>query len=95
MNAQITEQISTEEFIESLTGYEEIAIAKAFGAELFVLAETKQTMFIRALVFIHVKRTGVKDDEAKKTVLGMSLKQAQSHFSDEDLESGEDEPPSE
>lgn len=86
-------QISTEEMIESLTGFEEIAIAKAFGGEVFDLAQTKQTMFVRSLVFVHFKREGDDDKRAKEKAMGLTLGEAQGYFSDEDIESGEGEPP--
>ncbi|KRF19663.1 hypothetical protein [Nocardioides sp. Soil796] len=91
-------KITADEFIESLTGFEEIAIAKAFGDEVFNLAQNKETMFVRALVFVHFKREGSNDPEAKKQALSMTLKAAQSMFADEDdtavqMESGEGETP--
>lgn len=87
--------ISTEEMIESLTGFEEIAIAKMFGAEVFDLANSKQTMFVRALVFVTFKRQDLDDKAAKDKVMGMTLGEVQGYFDDADPEAGEGEPPAE
>lgn len=91
MNAQI---ITADEMIESLTGFEEIAIAKAFGGEVFDLAQTKQTTFLRALVFVQAKREGMKDSDAKQYALGLTLKDVNARFSDPevDVEAGEGVP---
>jgi len=83
--------ISGEEMFESLTGYDEIAISKAFGAEIGILANDKPTMFLRAMVFSHLLRTGLKHDEAKDRSMTMTLKECNSYFV-EDNEVDPEEP---
>lgn len=79
--------ITADEMIESLTGFEEIAIEKAFGAHLFALAEQNQTMMLRSLVFVDIKRGGANDKDAKAEAMGLTLKQVQGRFADaEDME---------
>lgn len=83
---------SMEEFVESLTGYEEIAIEKAFGAAVVSLLDTNPTMSARALVFVARKRDGMKDQEARKAVMEMRLGDVQGFFPDEEPEVDEDNP---
>lgn len=81
------------EAIESLTGFEEIAIKKAFEDDVFALMNTGQeTMAGRALIFIEKKREGLKDAEAKNAALSLTLKDVNAHFADEDEEVMPDEP---
>lgn len=87
--------VTGEEMFESLTGFEEIAIGNAFGGEVSDLAQTKPTMFLRALVFVHQTRQGVSAKEAKATALGMTLKSAQAHFVADEVEPMPEEPISE
>jgi hypothetical protein len=84
-------RITAEEMFESLTGFDEIAIHTAFGAEIFALMDTKPTTATRALVFVAKRREGMSDYEAKNAVLGMSLKEVTAYFED-DEEVTPDEP---
>lgn len=87
-------QISTEEMVGSLTGYDEIAIANVFGHEFTDLAQNRHSTFLRALVFVHLRREGQDDKAAKKAVMEMPLSEVSDYFADEDVESGEGEKPS-
>lgn len=71
-----------EEMFESFTGYDEIAVAKAFGLEVGSLANEKPTMFLRCMVFVHLRRQGKTDVEAKDVVMNMSLKECNGYFAE-------------
>jgi len=76
------------EVIDSLTGYEELAIEKAFGDEFYDLSLVKR---MRALAFVLAKRGGKNDADAKKAVMAMSQAQVTEAFSDEDDDEGDDD----
>ena len=90
MSAPTTE-MTGEMMFESLTGFEEIAISQHFGHEVGQLAESKPTMFLRAMVFTHIVRGGMNPKEAKQKVMGMSLKECNGYFAEDD-EINPDEP---
>lgn len=75
---------TAEEVMESLTGFDEIAVAKAFDAEIITLAEHHQTKFLRALVFVECRRVGQTDAEAWQSCMALSLKAAQDYFAADD-----------
>lgn len=80
-----------EEMFESLTGFEEIAVGQHFNAEVGHLAENKPTMFLRAMVFVHLTRSGKPTKDAKAEVMGMTLKTCNDYFAEDD-EPNPDEP---
>ena len=82
---------TAEEVLDSLTGFDEMAIKQHFGAPISDLA-TDQSMLARALVFVLRRRDGNSDDDARNQVLAMSLKEILGFFSEESAESGKDEP---
>lgn len=78
---------SAEEVMESLTGFDEIAIAQSFGLQVLKLADEQPTMLTRALVFILLRRDeGLRDPDAKQRVMEMSLKQVQAQLVDDEDE---------
>lgn len=83
------EKPSVEEMIESLTGYDEIAIEKAFGAPVNELAETNSSAFARSLIFIDVRRGDqpMDDKAAKHFALGLRMADVGNYFP-----AAEDEP---
>lgn len=87
--------MTAEEMFESLTGYEEVAISKAFGGEIGDLASAKPTMFLRAMVFAHINRSGASASEAKDQAMKMSLKEANGYFAEEQQETFPEEPETE
>lgn len=84
--------ITIEEVMESLTGFDEIAIANHFGAEWMELAEKRPTAYSRALVFVHKRRQGLNDHEAKQAALEMPLRDVTSYFKEDEPEIFPDEP---
>ncbi|KAA1424310.1 hypothetical protein [Nocardioides antri] len=81
-----------DEVIETLTGFEEIAIEKQFGNNWQDLAGDAQTMFLRALVFVLLRRDGKNDLEAKQEVMEMTLRECKDRFLDDEEEPNPDEP---
>ena len=85
-------QMTGEEMFESLTGFEEIAIANSFNAEIGILAENKPTMFLRAMVFTHMVREGQSVKDAKQAAMAMTLKEANAFFLESEEEPMPEEP---
>jgi hypothetical protein len=48
----MTTELTAEEVFDSLTGFDEIAIAQHFGRTVSDLAQSDASMFGRALVFV-------------------------------------------
>ena len=82
-------ELSADEMFETLTGFEEMAIATHFGGEVTDLAEKRPLAFVRALVFVDLCRrdTKRKHREVFTDVQGMPLKAVNGHFAE-----SEDEP---
>lgn len=87
----------------SLNGYDEIAIAKAFGCD-FTELKDRPVMFLRALMFVMERRAEAKDAEAFKTAMSATATEVNAYFPDEtpdldpedpDTESGKGDAPSE
>jgi len=79
---------------DSLTGFDEIAIAQRFGRTVTDLAQHDSTMFTRALVFVVQRREGDTDDAAWDAALGLPLKEVSTFFAvDTEDEAGKDEAP--
>lgn len=70
----------------SLNGFDEQAIAAAFGEDIMALRD-KPSRFIRALVFIEKRREGMKDAEAKKAAMEMTMADIEEAFT-----AGEEDP---
>jgi hypothetical protein len=89
------EKVTVSEMIESLNGFEEIAITKAFDSDIFTLLNTAPTTAGRALVFIDRKRRGETDKEAKNAALTLTLKEVDEAFAEDEDEVFEEEPDTE
>lgn len=77
----------------SVTGFDEIAIAKAFDMDLIDMQQRgRSTLMMRALLFVARRREGVKDAEARKAVLEMPLNELMEHFADVEEEIDPDDP---
>lgn len=79
------------EYLESLTGFEEIAVAKAFGEDPMALKERPSTL-LRALVFVDHKRQGKRDPEAKQAALELTIGDLGNYFADEEPDLDPDDP---
>lgn len=71
----MSEKLNGTEIFESLTGFEEIAIAQRFGRTVLDLAGNDQTMFGRSLVFASKRRDGANDEDAWQAAMSMPLKE--------------------
>lgn len=85
-------QTTFNEMLESLTGYEEIAIREAFGHEITELLDTSYTTAARALVLVDAARKGQAAKDAKQTALSMTIKQVNDFFVEDEVELDVDEP---
>jgi hypothetical protein len=90
---------SADEFFLSLTGFDEIAIAKMFAADISELRERPFT-FLRALAFVHQRRHGLVDRDAHEAAQQLTIAELGDYFTDAaDADLGEeldsDEPVSE
>lgn len=68
---------SVEDAARSLTGFDELAIARAFGADLSALTGTMTT---RAIVFVLQRRAGLDDAAAYKAAMTLSLGECEAQF---------------
>lgn len=75
--------MKADEYLDSLTGWEEQAIAKAFGEDVSVLATTKPTAFLRSMAFVMFQREGDKFGEARARAMDTSLQQIRGLFTDD------------
>ena len=90
-----TTDITIEEITESLTGFDELAIAKFFGMEWMALGETRPTALSRALIFVHKRREGAKDADAYQQAMSLTLGETTEYFADDADEMDPDDPDSE
>ncbi len=76
---------TSDEVLDTLTGYDELAIEKAFGTHIEALIRGGQGLrYLRALVFAQELHNGAKHDEAKRTAMELTGKQLGERFRDED-----------
>jgi hypothetical protein len=81
-----------EAFIKSLTGYDEIAIAKSFGADVEALTPGRAT---RALLFVRHRRSGMKDPEAYAAATAATRGELEELFTPADVLADEADAPGE
>lgn len=79
----MTTQHSITELVSSLTGYEDQAIEDRFGRTIAQLLDANAIKACRALLFVEAKRRGVRDGDAYKQVMGMTISEVDSSFKDE------------
>ncbi|WP_062208846.1 hypothetical protein [Demequina oxidasica] len=84
-------EMTAEDFFKSITGFDEIAIQKAFGAS-FVDLRNDQFRFLRALVFVDLRRDGKKDADAYTEVMGLGIGAVDGWFADVEAEVFPEEP---
>lgn len=83
--------MSADDFFGTLNGFDEIAIARAFDAEIDTLRKRPFT-FLRALVFIDQRRRGKTDAEAKTAALEVTMSDLGDYFPDPEPEIDPDDP---
>lgn len=82
--------MSANALTETLNGFDEVAISKAFGQDISDL-RTKPLLFLRALIFIEQKRSGAKDAVAYKAAMEVRTVDLDHYFPD-DPEDGNPDP---
>jgi len=78
---------TTEEIAGSLTGFDEIAIEKAFGAPPNELGQLRT---VRSLIFTHRRREGDNDIQAYNAAMELPITEVGDYFAQESAESGKD-----
>lgn len=76
------------EFLMSLNGFDEIAIAARFGHPITALREDPIAAG-RAMAFVHYRRTGQNDHDAHQAALSLTLREVSEFFQPEDRASAE------
>lgn len=85
-----TADLSPSAMVGSMTGFDEVAVAKAFGQPIEEL-RPRPFMFLRALAFVHERRAGRKDPDAYRTVMELGTDAVSAYFPpEEDPLAGED-----
>lgn len=82
----MSDKLTGTDFFESLTGFDEIAIAQRFGHTVTDLASSQATMFTRALVFVAQRRDGATDDDAYNAAMNMPMKDVSTFFAQNEEE---------
>lgn len=80
VKAEEKTKIDVNELIESINGYEEIAVEKAFGDEPMTLLQLKPIRGLRACLFIVKKREGLNDLKAHQFAMATNLKNLNEMF---------------
>lgn len=75
-------RLDPEQVAGSCTGFDELAIERAFGRELTDLGES--TRALRALLFVVRRRGGLSDTDAYRAVMNLSLDELMGHFEEPD-----------
>ncbi|HTW15132.1 MAG TPA: hypothetical protein VMF51_08380 [Nocardioides sp.] len=76
-----------EGFLDTLTGFDEIAIAKHFdGLDPYTDGEAKPIQVMRALVFVDQRRKGLNDPDARQVALALTIAAVNAYFTDETTE---------
>lgn len=75
--------LTAEEFFESLSGYDEIAVTKHFGRTVVALSREDEMAFARALVFVAKRREGLTDSEAYNAALGATVREVSQFFAED------------
>lgn len=83
-----------EEFFESLNGFDEIAIFKAFKLDLSAMEE-RGFLAIRSCIFVHMRRLGSSDADAYQAAMMLPVKELETYFPESEPEIDPDDPDTE
>lgn len=75
-------ELTAQQVRDSVSGYEELAIEEKFGHIYEEIAQTRPSMFGRALLFTLKRREGVVDVDAYDAVMKMSLQEVSDSFAE-------------
>lgn len=81
------------DFFLTINGFDELAITKQFGEDIAQL-QPRPFTFLRALVFVHQRREGLRDAEAYKAAQELPISTLQDYFPDEVTDLDPDDPDS-
>lgn len=81
----MTSALTAEDMFGSLNGFDEIAIAQAFKADITTLRH-RPLAFLRALAFVNERRQGSPDATAYTTVMEMPVSEVDSYFPETEVE---------
>lgn len=94
-------ELTLNEAMESVTGFDEIAIEKHMNYDIYTsddeelgIFRSKPVLMIRCLVFVMQRRAGQSDVEARQTAMGMSVKDVHEYFTADPEEVDPDAPES-
>lgn len=95
-------ELTGNEVIDSLSGFDEIAIEKHMGYDVYTSDEpeygvfrSKPVLLLRCLVFVMERRRGLNDVEARKAALDMPASDVKDYFAEEPDEVDPDDPETE
>lgn len=78
---QTPDRVPFKDMLDTLTGWDEVAIAKRFdGFDPVLQGGTAPMRAMRTLVFVQERREGHKDPEAYETAMGLTMRQLQDYF---------------
>lgn len=80
----MSHKLTAEGFVKTLTGFDEIAIEKAFDADIYQIADKKPVLSLRMLVFVDQTRSGATPAEAKDAALSMTTGGLEGYFAEDD-----------
>lgn len=76
-------QIPPGEFLMSLNGFDEIAIASHYGQKIGDMREADVITTGRALAFVHMRRQGQRDKEAHEASMTLTMREVVEYFAPE------------
>ncbi len=86
-----TSDISAGETFLSVNGFDNIAIRQQFGSDVYTLRE-QPLEFLRVMTFIHMRRNGVNDVEARSSAMNLTVGDLTDYFAAEQTEVDPDDP---
>lgn len=94
-----TSELTLNEAMESINGFDEIAIEKHMGYDIYTsddkgsgVYREKPVLMIRCLVFVFQRRTGLNDADARKAAMEMTVKDVHDYFAEDPDEVDPDDP---
>lgn len=90
--------LTADEVFNSVTGFDEIAIAKHFGQQFHQIIPNKETGtgapfgFLRVLAFVELRHGGMNDRDAYKQAMDLSVAEANGYFAEPEHEIDPDAP---
>lgn len=87
--------LSVTDAVELLTGFDEKYIRELYDQDIEDLLESQPRDGLRMLAVAVVKREGTPEDDAYAHVMGLSMKQLDAFFADEQPEAMPEEPDTE